>query len=436
MATLTIQYAQPIGPIRPMHAVNNGPIIARGDQTRGNEDTYREAGIPYARTHDAAFCATYGGEHTIDISAVFPDFSRDPDDPDAYDFVLTDHYIEQIRSVGTQVFYRLGSKIEHWIKKYGTLPPPDSFKWARVCEHIIRHLNEGWANGHHYGITYWEIWNEPDLDTDDSPNKRCWGGTAAEFYEFFIVAARHLKACFPNLKIGGPALAHNTGAWMDHFLAALTRDETPVPLDFFSWHIYATQPQHLLDRARIMREKLDRAGYTKTESILNEWNYIEGWSDRFIPSIEAIIGLKGAAFTASCMLACQNEGVDMLMYYDARPTTFNGLWDFYTLRPLKGYYPFRMFNELYKLGSQVRTDSDDSEIYAVSAAGKDGVATMIAYYPQSDTAVNKTVSIQALGLGQRKLTCYLLDDTHNMEAIPFSLDSITLSPNSVVLLKG
>ena len=436
VATLTIADAKLLGPIRPMHAGNNGPIPVRSEQQRGNADTYRAAGIPYARTHDASLCAAYGGEHTIDISAVFPDFSRDPDDPDAYDFVVTDHYLEQILAAGTQVFYRLGSKIEHGVKKYGTLPPADNDKWARVCEHIIRHCNEGWANGHHYGITYWEIWNEPDLDTDDSPNKRCWGGTAAAFYELFITAARHLKTCFPDLKIGGPALANKTGAWLDGFLAALTRDETPVPLDFFSWHIYAMQPEALVSRARTVREKLDRAGYTHTESICNEWNYIEGWTGRFIASIEAIIGLRGAAFSAACMLACQNAGLDMLMYYDARPSAFNGLWDFYTYRPLKGYYPFKMFSVLYHLGRQAFTHNDDDEIYAVSAAGKDGVATLIAYFPQESRADEKTVSIAAQGLGERTLACYLLDETHDMDAVPFRADRLTLIPNSVVLLRS
>ena len=38
-----------------------------------DSDAYRAARIPFARTHDAAFCADYGGEHTVDISAIFVD---------------------------------------------------------------------------------------------------------------------------------------------------------------------------------------------------------------------------------------------------------------------------------------------------------------------------------------------------------------------------
>ncbi|MBO5021618.1 MAG: hypothetical protein J6D52_13220, partial [Clostridia bacterium] len=78
---------------------------------RGNFDAYKEAGFPYARNHDAAFCAGYGGEHTVDITAVFPDFDADPYDPASYDFACTDHYSARIMEAGTEVFYRLGQKI-------------------------------------------------------------------------------------------------------------------------------------------------------------------------------------------------------------------------------------------------------------------------------------------------------------------------------------
>ena len=208
MNQLSVDLAVSTGAVKPMHCVNNGPVHSfHVDQRVSNLESYRAAGIPYARTHDASFYATYGGEHTIDISAVFPDFDADAYDPASYDFIMTDEYLRVIQLAGTKVFYRLGSKIEHGIKKYGTLVPKDFQKWAVICEHIIRHYNEGWADGFFYNITYWEIWNEPDLDPDDSNNKRCWGGTAAEYRALYTVAARHLKSCFPHLKIGGPAVS-------------------------------------------------------------------------------------------------------------------------------------------------------------------------------------------------------------------------------------
>ena len=151
------------GPVKIMNAVNNGPIVSdKGGQDRDNFEAYRDARIPFARTHDAALCVPYGAEHTVDITAIFPDFSKDVNDPASYDFVMTDYYLDVMRKAGTEPFFRLGQKIENNKKKYGIFPPADYQKWAEICEHIIRHYNEGWANGFKWNIQYWEIWNEAD----------------------------------------------------------------------------------------------------------------------------------------------------------------------------------------------------------------------------------------------------------------------------------
>lgn len=232
MKTLHFDPSKPVGAFKPMNAVNNGPCHVRHatDQWRSNLDTYRAAKIPFARNHDAAFCNTYGGEFTVDISAIFPDFEADVNDPASYDFACTDEYILVTKEAGTETFYRLGQKIEHQIRKHNTLPPKDFFKWAQICEHVIRHYNEGWANGFFHGIRYWEIWNEPDLDADDAANKRTWGGTQAQFFKFYEIAAKHLKKCFPDRKIGGPALAGRED-WAKDFLSYVR--ENNVPMDFF-----------------------------------------------------------------------------------------------------------------------------------------------------------------------------------------------------------
>ena len=153
MQNVSVDFAKKLGKMKPMHAVNNGPVYKFAeDQRVTNIDAFREAGIPYARTHDASFYSDYGGEHTVDVVAIFPDFTKDPNDPASYDFTLTDEYMKVMIFAGVEPFYRLGNKIEHWPKKYGTLPPPDFKKWAVICEHIIRHYTEGWADGFRYDM--------------------------------------------------------------------------------------------------------------------------------------------------------------------------------------------------------------------------------------------------------------------------------------------
>ncbi len=90
MAALTVDFTREIGTVKPMHCVNNGPLIGRNEQTRSNLRLYKAAGIPYARNHDASFWAAYGGEHTVDVAFIFPDFSRDPEDESAVEALRKD----------------------------------------------------------------------------------------------------------------------------------------------------------------------------------------------------------------------------------------------------------------------------------------------------------------------------------------------------------
>ena len=148
---VTVDPSVVIGPIKPMNAVNNGPYI---DDRQQMQD-FRVLHIPFSRTHDAN--EGYYGRNLVDISAVFPDFSKDPDKPASYDFRETDAYIRTLVESGSEPFYRLGQTIENQTAaKYNIYPPKDYKKWASICEHIILHYNEGWAQGFHYNIRYWE----------------------------------------------------------------------------------------------------------------------------------------------------------------------------------------------------------------------------------------------------------------------------------------
>ncbi len=429
---LSIQFQNQIGEIGLMNAVNNGPVYTKNaDQDAGNLASYTEANIPYARTHDASFFSTYGGEHTVDVHLIFRDFDADPDDPASYDFQLTDEYMEAIQMAGTKVFYRLGSKIEHESKKYGTVPPPDFHKWAVICEHIIAHMNEGWADGHHYGIEYWEIWNEPELFG------KCWQGTPEQFYDLYEITAKHLKAKFPHLKIGGPASCSAHSPWIRNFFQRIR--DNHVPLDFYSWHLYATRPEQIADLSLRVRTLLDEYGLTNTESHLNEWNYVRGWgTEDWIYSLKTELSMKGGAFIAATMSACQETPLDMLMYYDARPCGMNGLFQAFTYEPLKGYFPIKTWGEMRALGKRCALSCDVPQIYATAATGEESSMAMITYYTDNDDDVARTFTVQVDI--ERMYSLYLLDEDNDMVKVEEVYPDegkfqLTMEPNTVVVLK-
>ncbi|MBE6911130.1 MAG: hypothetical protein E7473_01270 [Ruminococcaceae bacterium] len=436
MTKIAIDFSKELGKIKPMHAVNNGPAKpSKLFSENSNFDAYKEANIPYARNHDASHNHNYGGDRTVDINAIFHNFDNDPYDPASYDFACTDEYIERTLSAGTKIFYRLGNSIDHRVKKYSSAVPTDFKKWAVICEHIIMHYNEGWADGFHYNIEYWEIWNEPDL------GDQCWLGTLDEFLELFKITATHLKERFPHLKIGGPAMTgEGVFDWLDDFLRYM-RDNN-VPLDFYSWHAYRSEPRGFEPFIMRARELLDKYGYTETEHNMNEWNYVSGWGKEFRDSIRTIISMKGAAFTAATMALCQNLPIDMLMYYDARSNcTMNGLFSVYTYEKLKGYYPFPMFAKLYAIGTQIPAETDDADIYPVAASDGKTSAIMITYFTNDTDATAKSLELDLKAIPHKEMNIFLLDEDHDAENMGTVIPEneslrIEIKPNSVILLEN
>lgn len=192
--------------------------------------------------------------------------------------------------------------------------------------------------------------------------------------------------------------------------------------------------------SRIVDGWLKKYGYTNTENIMNEWNYLEGWTDKFVLTMRKIAGIWGAAFTAAVMAHCQNESpIDMAMYYDARiGTGFNGMFDILSYEPLKGYYPFLMFSRLYELENQVECESE-APVYMTAAANENGKGIMLAYYNRHEEGGEKNICIEFQGDGCDGVwQGELLDENNTMSPFKFEVingkGEITLLNNSVIYL--
>ncbi len=438
MNSISINYNEITGPVKRMNAVNNGPVLElhREDpfQSRNNFELYKSMNIPYARLHDTPFFADYGGDHVVDVHLIFRDFDADPYDENSYDFACTDQLLKVILMAGTKPFYRLGCSIEgHLCKKYAIHPPKDFKKWAVICEHIIAHYNEGWANGFNMEIEYWEIWNEPN-------SVGMWLGTPEKFNDLYIIAAKHLKERFPYIKIGGPAFCNldsvSTDVWAKPFLKKVAEEK--APLDFFSWHGYTLEIDYIIKKLRETREMLDEYGFTETESILNEWNYAKDFS---IAEFKQLLSIKGAAFTSAYISVCQDGPLDMLMYYDARPTVMNNLFDYDFFEPRKGYYVHKFWGEMLKNGAvQCKAEYDIPDVYVTCAKAENEEYAVITYYTDKKDRPSKTVSVKFENSKITEKAIYLLDAEKDMaKMFTFNVTDgdllITIQPNTVVVVR-
>ena len=373
---IRIDFNSVVDEIRPVHNVGRMPEYEPGSEMNR---VFTEANMTSCRTHDI---------HATDIHNIFPDFSRDADDESAYCFAECDRVIASIVDTGMEPFFRLGISWSDPVRdREFLLPPEDYVKWAEVCEHIILHYNEGWANGFRYHIEYWEIWNEPE-NSDDIADNHFWIGSDEEFFRLYDVSAKYLKQKFPDLKIGGygscgfyalnKTNAINTGAtprnqyfvtYYRNFLSYIQAHGSPM--DFFSWHSYTTTGKNVR-YIEYVKESLAKAGYGDAEIICDEWNYNPTENDK--------LDRRYGANQTSMLLMFQNAGLDMAHYYngDDDGTLWSGL--FVNGQPSAAYYGFWAFGQLYRLGSQAQIKNlrlrDD--LYAVAATGEDGQALLIA----------------------------------------------------------
>jgi hypothetical protein len=246
-------------------------------------------------------------------SAIFPDSNADPEKPGSYNFAPTDKVLADIHASGAAIFFRVG-------RSWGSdaKPPADFDKYADAVKHIAMHYNQGWANGFHYHIEYWEFWNEPD--------SIFWSSTPEPFYQLYEKTARAIKSIDPSLKVGGVGLADSkhTSPFREGFLDYCAAHQ--VPLDFYSWHTYARESEDPYDGVRLarsFRSLLDKHGFPKAESILSEWNL--SW-DFTTQEADELRGAHNAAFIGAVLSYLQDAPLDAAMFYRG-DAAWMGLFD-------------------------------------------------------------------------------------------------------------
>lgn len=438
--------------IRPMHAVGQPPMLGYTGTSMFHYLT--EANIPYARLHDVG--GKYGGNIFVDIPNIFRNFDADENDPANYDFGFTDVLLLGLQKAGVKPIYRLGVTIENAfnVSSLRIDPPKDFAKWARICERIIAHYNEGWANGYKMGIEYWQIWNEPEESEPKEgynlkPGQRMsmmWNGSKEQYFELYDITSRHLKKRFGDtIKIGGPSatgcfgktpaaddMSYNARAyrkinsWNRDFVRFVA--EKKCPFDFYSFHSYRSV-KDTMTGVREVEGILKENGLSHVEMLLDEWNSVN--------MSQEYGEIAQSAHYAAMLIALQVETqVDIACFYDAGVNiigprvNYKGMFTPYC-RPNIGYWPFKAFGFLYGLGAEVPVEFEGGKpdgVYAVAAKDDKGnVGVLLAN-------IGNSVRIKLEGLPEG-VQAYTINDTRDMEAFGFENGELHLPAHNVIFLQ-
>jgi len=379
--------------------VNDGPLGPKGWDSRvypyDLTDYYTRMGVNFIRVHDLWGAA--------DIDVVFPNFSRDPYDENAYDFSSTDRHISMMLRVGARVIFRLGYS---WSDPPKNSPPADYEKWANICLHIVKHYNEGWANGMNQAVKYWEIWNEPDIE-------QFWNGTVEEYFSLYNTTAKRIKEHDPSNLVGGPALAYDLN-FLDEFLHRCR--EAGTPLDFVSWHAYSKDPREVYLRALAVRNLMEKYGFSNKLSVLTEWNI---WKDDSDP-YEIFRGPAGASFCASCLIYLQNASVDIANFYRGDSWPWGGIFR-EDGSAGKVYYVIASLRELLESSTLARCEvkNGGQGFAAMATISEDGVHASVVISNYGKEASRYEVHISELPWGDRGFSYEVLsvDERTNLDTV-------------------
>lgn len=122
--------------------------------------------------------------------------------------------------------------------------------WRNYIEALTQHFKDR--------ITYFEIWNEPDLLCFWYPKNP----SSADYAKFASLTAEVIKANFPDAKVGICVSTPYCFDFIEDALSSLTVKE----LAFFAFHAYSGVPEYRYPEVIAhIRASLDKHGFDKTE---------------------------------------------------------------------------------------------------------------------------------------------------------------------------
>ncbi|NOZ20505.1 MAG: hypothetical protein GXP25_05380 [Planctomycetes bacterium] len=288
---IKVDCAKKLGRIKNLMGVQGGPRPDVPEVTPDLSEAYRKIGVNMVRLPQ-------GNRDVLFLGYIFPDEKADPLDPASYRLEEFDKYAKAVRAIGAEFLweaqYLLGEKglfRSEFLRARGAVgiphravvPRDEMKKWTTVCVQVLRHMNDGWANGHHLGVTTVEFINEPFMgpkhlvyDRDDPV--RVW--------ECYAAFARAVRAYDPKIKIFAPSLTDIDMRYkridlLKSFLDYVVKHN--LPLDYFTWHAYLREPQQYADVAKKVGKALDRYGRRLAHVRVANTE----WDSRFPPPVHA-----------------------------------------------------------------------------------------------------------------------------------------------------
>jgi hypothetical protein len=288
-------------------------------------------------------------------------------------------------------------------------------------------------------ITYWELWNEPDLSNETPCHPPSWGPalTPAQYLTMWNAVSAKMLAVDPSVRLVGPVTSGPVSA--QHYLSSLLAGATHKP-DAVSFHVYggwdnAQGDLFLFDGDASCPECGLRgmlAGLAQVQSMaggrpiwITELNVNAAWDN---DPTHRPWNSFGAAWGASAFRGMILGGAALLHQYQFVETLQFGMVDLTTGTPLLPYWRDYYLSRSFPAGSTLLGSSSTAsgiEVLAARAPGSTNVRVLVInrQVPNA-TAIGApglpaTVQVNIGGVtGVNSVTMRMLDDTTPLTSGP------------------
>lgn len=388
-----------------------------------------------------------------EVAALFPQYIRIDHIYDYYDVVSRDNnnnlvlHWDQLDTTVCDI-YRTGAKP---FFSLGYMPPPlsgdgslisvpkDWSEWQYLVQKTIERYSGqstrlcGQVTGEWMKDIYYEVWNEPDLETFGKWS--LYGGEKdyKKLYEYSVLGANEAQNVH-NFFIGGPATTAAYKNWMHVFLDYIS--EKNLRLDFLSWHHYTKDTVDYTDDAANVSTWLSELQYQRFQSlprIISEW----GYDSEPNPIADTTIG---AAHTIASIRNFSRYNISLAFLFDIKdgPVPRWGILA-YDGKKKPRYHALRLLTLLE--GERINVEGEGTFVRAMASTSPQKTAVILVNYDKENTNTELVpLTITHIENGMYTLTLTYLDGMttvfNDITVTDSTLSrSVLLPPNMVLAVE-
>ncbi len=316
--------------------------------------------------------------------------------------------------------------------------PKNWEEWAYVVQKTIERYSGrntrlcGQVTGEWFEDIYYEVWNEPDLETFGKWS--LYGGEKdyKVLYRYSVLGASRATNVY-RFFIGGPATTAAYRNWFQVFLRYVK--DNNLRIDFLSWHHYSKNTD---DYARDM-QNIDSwlsgeefARYRELPRIISEWGYDSNPN----PIADTNVG---AAHTVSVIRNLIEEHLEMAFAFEVKdgPSPRWGILS-YEGQKKPRYHALKMLNKLE--GYRLKVNGEGTYVKAIASRWVNKIVVVLVNYDEVGQNIEAVpVRIVNLDNGTYELTTTRLTGETTKETLTTNngqiQKTILMDSNSVLTLE-